>query len=462
MSASIVRWLRAAVPGAAALAALVAASMTTAAAPGAALWHIRLLSSVPAADAVIEKAPERFELRFSGPVNDALSAISVVYPSDDSAQLAVTIHAQDESILVAATPRLESGEHLVRWRTVSSDGHPVDGQFRFVAAGDAVYDGDEADGQRDAVAAAPDEAPDATPDAQSGGDAVRQADDGDPPPPLGMALLAGLGLACLIGFAGLLWYAGASPLLLEPPVRRSTTWLGWGAFLLLGMGLDLWLFSVRPPGTGMAGVLAALGSRTGLVGAARVLLILAALVALPRRGRLAAVLSLAALLAGAAAGHPAAISPLTALPANAIHLGAVAIWLGGLLLLVLAPDAPSDGSDAWRFEAVAGAVSAAALLAVILIFGSGVLQSFLFVGDLSAYTGTAYGRIIIVKWAGLATLIGFGAYHRFRIMPALSADAEEPAGAGALRRTVRIETTVMLLVIMVAAYLAMASPPAGH
>ena len=44
------------------------------------------------------------------------------------------------------------------------------------------------------------------------------ASPSEPRPPTGVVLLAGLGMACLLGFAGLLWYCGSLPLLHEPRI----------------------------------------------------------------------------------------------------------------------------------------------------------------------------------------------------------------------------------------------------
>jgi len=187
-------------------------------------------------------------------------------------------------------------------------------------------------------------------------------------------------------------------------------------------------------------------------------LIAGALFSFRRSGRGAAVCALVALVVGAASGHTAAFSPWLTVPVNAVHQGAVAIWLGGLLLLVLAPDAPADGSDGWQYAVVARSVSAAALFAVVLIAASGSLQSLQFVDELGAYTSTPYGRGLLVKWTGFLILVGFGAYHRLRVMPRL----EEDGDGRALRRMVRLETIVMLAAVMVAAWLARVSPPAGH
>lgn len=407
--------------------------------------HIRLESSMPAADEVLSAPPERFELRFSGPVNDALSVVVLTYPSGDSVSLDVSSPETDSRILVADTPPLEQGEHLVRWRTVSPDGHPVDGEFRFTLAGAPQSDG-----------RLPDDSAVASPRIET--DPGTSVGSTTQTPALGAALIAGLGLACLLGFAGLLWFCGALPLLREPRIRTFCLALGWAALGFLAVDLIEWVRQVAPSGMGLAGVQAALGSRTGVVAILQLVLIAGALFTFRQSGRGAAVIALVALLVGAASGHTAAISPWLTIPANAVHQGAVAIWLGGLLLLVLAPDAPTDGSDGWRFPVVARSVSAAALFAVVLIAASGIVQSFQFVGDLGAYTSTPYGRGLLVKWAGFLILVGFGAYHRSRVMPHL----EEDGDGRALRRMVRFETIVMLAVIMVAAWLARVSSPAGH
>ena len=419
----------------------VAVALFAGAAVGAALaWaavHIRLESSVPAASEALTSAPELFELRFSSPVNGALSSLMLVTPAGDSVQVALGIPGDDDRILVGDVPGLANGEYLVLWRTVSADGHPVSGEFGFTFVGTAT----------DAEVAAV--------EVESVGAEVPPSETG---PAAGVVLLAGLAMVCLLGFAGLLWYCGSLPLLHEPRIERAALALGWAALLLLAGNLIGWVMGVVPPGAGLAGIAAAIGSNTGVVGLGRIALIALALLLLRRRGRAAAALALTAVLIGAASGHAVAISPWITMPANAIHLGSVSIWLGGLLLLVLAPDGPTDESHAWKFTDIARAVSATALLAVILILASGMVQSARFVGDLAAFTGTTYGRGVLLKSTGLAVLVGFGAWHRLRAMP----DLEREGARHGLRQTVRLETIVMLAVVMVAAWLARVSPPVGH
>jgi copper transport protein len=414
--------------------------------------HTRLESSFPAANQVLSTAPQRFELRFSGPVDDALSALVLVTPSGDSIRVNLETPGDDDQLLVGEVPPLNAGDYVVLWRTVSADGHPVSGEFgfSFVAAPVAAAETSESAEATDETAAASAEIEPAT----VGSDPVPS----EARPAAGIVALAGLGLICLLGFAGLLWYCGSLPLLQEPRIQHATVVLGWSALLLLSTHFLFWTLSVLPPGSGLAGMAAALGSTTGLAGLARLGLISIAVFTLPRAGRAAAAFALAAVVVGAASGHAAAISPWVTIPAKAIHLGAAAVWFGGLLTLVLAPDGPTDGTDAWRFGSLAQAVSSAALLSVVLIAASGMVQSAWFVGDFAAYAGTPYGRGVLAKWAGLFVLVGFGAVHRRRTLPALDRDGS----AGGLRRTVRLETIVMLAVVMLAAWLARVSPPAGH
>jgi putative copper export protein len=231
-----------------------------------------------------------------------------------------------------------------------------------------------------------------------------------------------------------------------------------GLALVLGLAdLVSWTIRVVPGGAGSSAYGAALGSGTGLVGSTRVFLTAVAIALLARRPRLAAGTALAAVLIGAAAGHPAVFSPWLTIPANALHLGAATIWLGGLLLLAAIPDQPTGTSSGWTLAGTARSVSASALLAVILIAGSGMIQSVRFVGDVGALASTGYGLGVLVKSAGLLVLVGFGAFHRFRVLPGLETD-----GGRRLRRTVRVEMIVMLIVVLVAVWLARVPPPIEH
>jgi putative copper export protein len=72
---------------------------------------------------------------------------------------------------------------------------------------------------------------------------------------------------------------------------------------------------------------------------------------------------------------------------------------------------------------------------------------------------SSYGALSGAKVAGLAALVAFGARNRLRILPRLSGG--EANGGEALRRSVLGETLVMVVVLIVAGFLAYTPPPGG-
>lgn len=443
------------------LASLLAALAVVGAARAPGYVHTRLESTVPADGDTLAHLPDRFELRFTGAVNSALSDLLVVTPRGDSLRVSLE-SGENDRILVGHPPALPPGRYRLLWKTVSSDGHPVSGEFVFVLSGPPDEDTRAASdtigtdrgatgtvgGEEDRTGA---ERPMQTGAEGAEGESAMAGAGGAP---AGVVVLGGLGIFFLLGFAGLLWHGRSTALLAEPRVGSTVRAFGWAA-LFLGVGdLALWIVRVVPTGAGLSTYGAALGTTTGLFGGLRLVLVCLALAQIARRPRVSAGIALASVLVGAAAGHPAAFSPWLTVPANALHLAAATIWLGGLLLLVSLPESPSDGSTGWNLGGTVRSVSGSALLAVILIFVSGVVQSARFLGGVGDLAGTEYGRGILVKSAGLLVLIGFGAFHRTRVLPHLADD-----GGRTLRRTVRLEMVVMLLVVLAAAWLARVSPP---
>ncbi|MDT8436283.1 MAG: copper resistance protein CopC [Gemmatimonadota bacterium] len=428
--------------------------------------HTRLESSVPARDDTLHGPLAHARLVFSGPVTPGLSAIVLRRPAGDSVALAVQAVEDSAAILRADLPPLTAGPHEIAWRTVSADGHPVSGVIPFHVAesgaarpraalgpGDEGGPADADDGARPASSAAP------------SGVADRAAEPGvqEPEahaPPLRRTLLRGLGLAALLAAAGLLWFVGGTVLVREPRVLRAAGGASLAAAVLLALALLDWLSAAGPPGASLLnGLGAALDTRTGVVEGTQV--VLAALLLLlaggAHAGRLAAVLALLATVLGAATGHPATVDPGILLPANALHLGAVAIWVGGVLLLAVLPAGPAAGGDGWSFGEVAGRVSSRAFLAVGVVLGTAVLQQLVLAGGPAALLEGTYGRLLLGKWAGLLLLLGFGAWHRWKTFPRLAATGDPTD----LRRAVRVELFVMAAVVLLAAWLGQVSPPAA-
>ena len=100
-------------------------------------------------------------------------------------------------------------------------------------------------------------------------------------------------------------------------------------------------------------------------------------------------------------GHAARRRPgaALALPLDALHLAAVAAWLGGLAVLLLAV---LPARDAGRLAAVLPRWSRWAAGSVAVIVATGLFASWREVRDLSALPGTRYGQLLLVKAALVA------------------------------------------------------------
>ncbi|TDB89819.1 copper resistance protein CopC [Actinomadura sp. 7K534] len=108
--------------------ALTVALAVLFAAPASA--HDTLTGSNPKKDATVEAPPE-IELTFSGPVR--LPRVVVTDASEKQYQSGDP-QAVDNKV-TAALGTLPNGEYTVAWRVVSSDGHPIQGTYKFTVEG---------------------------------------------------------------------------------------------------------------------------------------------------------------------------------------------------------------------------------------------------------------------------------------------------------------------------------------
>jgi methionine-rich copper-binding protein CopC len=124
---------------------LAAVVLALPAAPASA--HARLLSSEPAAGAVLDTAPDRIVLTFNEPVEAEFGQLQVSGPGGeriDEAPPTATGEVVEAPVAVAAEP----GVYTVAYRIISEDGHPVEGTFTYelseaVADSSAVADVEE-------------------------------------------------------------------------------------------------------------------------------------------------------------------------------------------------------------------------------------------------------------------------------------------------------------------------------
>jgi copper transport protein len=438
--------------GAAAIALCLAFSPVGSYGAGRALFHATLLRSTPAANSHVAKLPETIRLVFSEQVVPELSHVTLVGPDAKPIILPVATDPHDVHTLVGRVGPSPAGRYEVIWHVLSADGHPVGGTYEFTA--DAGSDGAIAQIPIAASSTTPTVIGSATPTDTS---AAMASPTEAKSVPVTASVLRGLGLGAMMASVGLLFFAvtdrNRPSLVPSAMVVRLTT---VGAILLLAHMLA-WLSDIsQTGGIGDAFIAAVLRSTPGRLEAFRVIMAVLALcaVALARHARIGLFFGAGCLIVSGAIGHPAAIHPALSIPSKVVHLLAGAIWLGGLIWLVTVIH--REDAD---FPAEARRVSATALVCVIAILLSGVLQTALFLNTPGDLIHSGYGRLALIKMAGLVVLIGLGAFNRFLLLPAVEDSSIRPA----LSRTVRQEIAIVMILIIIGGFLAyVPTPPAQH
>ena len=407
------------------------------------LLHARLLRSTPAADARLSRPPEAVLLIFSEAVVAELSQITVTKPDGSVLHLRPIADPQGAHALTAPLAPLSSGIHRVAWRIVSADGHPVAGSFSFsllASVGDSSPKRPlphEVGVEQPAPGAEPRVLPD---------------DSGEMRIPRLASLLRGLGVGAMMAGVGLLLFGGAAGSRRNlDPSAFTTRLLGIGA-VFLAAHLFAWLYHISP-GSGLSEMfgVAALMSTPGIIELVRVALALAALWALTRgRRQPALILGLGCLVVSGTVGHSAAINPLFAIPAKIIHLLAASVWMGGLLWLGW-----TFRRDVTAFRIEARRVSFAALIAVIALATSGIIQAVLFMHWPQDLVRTDYGRLVLAKIIGLVILILLGAYNRYRLIPHI----DDSRKATKLSRSVVQELVIIAAIVVISGFLANVAAP---
>jgi putative copper export protein len=139
-----------------------------------------------------------------------------------------------------------------------------------------------------------------------------------------------------------------------------------------------------------------------------------------------------------------------------VHVLCAAVWVGGLLALLL------HGRSAETLAPASRRFSVLALACFLGTGASGLLAAWIVLGGsasaLTAASGTGYGWLLAGKTAALVALGAFGWHHRRVTLPGLQAG--DPRS---FRRFAGVEAGVMLATITLAVALAASPPPvAAH
>ncbi|MEH0975071.1 copper resistance protein CopC [Micromonospora sp. CPCC 205546] len=402
---------------------------------GPARAHAVLVSSSPIASSVVSNAPAEVVLTFSEAVRKVPGKIRVIAPDGSRADRGEPTF-EGTVVTVPVDSAGERGTYLVSYRVISADSHPVSGAFTYSVGAPS------------------------TPPVDSG-------DDSRADPVVGNAVK----VAKYAGYAGLLLLVGPALVLAALWPRRlprrgpaRLAWAGLGtlavatvANLLLQVpytaGGSVWDVT----GEGLSEVLgssfgAAHLVRLGLLAAAAFLL--RPLMAGPvERSDLVilGVLGAAALVTWPLAGHPAASpAPAVSVVVDAVHLGGMAVWMGGLVMLAafLLP---------WADERELGAIlpiwSRWAALAVSALLLAGTVQALIEVATPRALVDTFYGRLVLGKIGLFVLVIAVAAYSRQLVRRRTAAGRPT-----SMRRAVWAELAITAVVLGLSAVLVQTTP----
>jgi copper transport protein len=407
--------------------------------------HAELVETDPAEGAVVETAPETVTLTFNEPVRLTSQEIAVYDAGGDP--VASTAGATGAEVTVGLTDAagLEDGTYVVSWNVLSGDGHPISGALTFSV------------GAPSADVAAP-------PEPESSSAVVTVLRDAVTVAAL-VGLLVAAGLALFTALVLPRSWAGTD---VRRRLRRLlTVAAGVGA---AGAVLQVPIASVYGQGLELGDLVGAFdpGLVTNeLVSAALVLVGLALAVrssadTAPDRttGRLLVAGAGLALAGPSLVGHTRAFAPSPLLvAADVLHLVAGAVWLGGLVGLVL-----SLRALAGREVLAAQALARFSTIASGVLLGVAVTGTFLgwrILGSWGGLVGTAYGWLLLGKVAIALVVASLGGWNRWRTLPAVEAAVgfgDRERAAAAVTRTVRVEAVLLVVLIGVTGVLVNQSP----
>src|SRR3954469_15186239 len=102
--------------------------LTALALTGEAYAHASLVKASPADGAVVPVAPSALSLTFNEPVSPLV--IRLIGPDGATIEPGA-VAAENNTVTVTAPALLQRGTHVLSWRVISADGHPVGGSLLF-------------------------------------------------------------------------------------------------------------------------------------------------------------------------------------------------------------------------------------------------------------------------------------------------------------------------------------------
>ena len=383
-----------------ALAVVICSLMLTIVGARTASAHAQVVGSEPAFGAALTVSPNRILVRFSGPIEITLGSLRLYDAQGALFELGAPERPSGEAAAVAAAVRtpLSDGGYLVSYQVVSVDGHTIRGAYSFQVGTSAGAPSSEL---LNKLSAGPE-----------GESTVRLLASA-----ARLALFAGIAVAAgVLVMVSSIWPDGRNDR------RTHNLLIGAASFGVLGAVVQMACSAANIAGEGVDGLVSGAGWKAllqtgiGKWWTARALaigLFGGALVATrrssgTRQWRLLAVAGAAlTFFTMARSGHGSSGRWIAlGIALTMVHLAAISVWVGGLIVLTLAALRRPDSMAAVR------RFSSIALVSVVVVVLTGLAQGWRQVPTIADLREGDYGRTLITKTLVVAVLIGAGALSR--------------------------------------------------
>ena len=385
--------------------------------------HAVLDNSVPTSGATLEDTPLQIVLDFDESVESSLGYIKLFSSSGKRVQLpAVKADASDASIVRVVPPTLAQDSYVAVYRVISADGHPVEGAITFRVGAGAVSN------------------------LASVIETALQDSETSNAVKIAMALMRFISyIAISIVLAGIFFLLGSD----APRKGLNRAVVLAGSVLGLSTALLYLLHGMNASG-GTWGQIAnvsvvkdVFATQVGESLFARIVVSFLLVSVVARWGKFVAVFAFATLpFTYAFAGHAAVDSPAAlTIALLALHVAAVGVWCGGLILLIFVKDIRTTSIVEWFSQ------RAAVLIAVVV--ATGVVQALLLMDGIGNLTKTSYGKALIAKVCVVGIMLICAAIVRRRFYE---------SGVSRLRAVLCAEVVVGLVVLSITSGMVAASP----
>ena len=410
---------------------------------GVASAHATVIASSPADGASVATSPTDVSITFSESISATSGGLSVLDRDGVRVDGGTSTVVDGRTLTTTITRALPDGTYVMTYRVLSADGHPVSGSSIFGVGSGAV---------------------DASARIGGSGDRPWQIIGGVSRAVMYLAALLAAGMAFFLAFihdrdedrwrlvpvvriGALVALVGAVGILMSQ--AALLTGKGAGAITQTSVLRDVltenlgWSLAVLMIG------LAAVHLSTDITNRAV-------------SNSFALYGGLAVTASFAVWGHARELTPRAlALGADVVHVGAAALWLGGLvgLAMVLARRS-ADTVDATA--GIIGRFSQMALWSVLALTVAGTALTVIGSdADLHAIVSTTWGRLVLAKIGLAAIVIAVAAWNRRSLVPALVRGDEpdtRPTRWRRLLRAVRVEVVLLVVVVCLTAILVNVPP----